>query len=158
MIIDGLLQFDPPASAVTVTRPSTNVIDLLNQRDLGESIPPAMQVYVGVDTLFTSGGGTGTLVVQMQGSSDNVNWFTYAESRAFTTAELAVVGRLLSMAWPSVPVGTPGSGNVAGAAPRYLRLNYVVAAGPMTAGKLNAQLVLDAQSTRQYPAGITIQN
>ena len=49
-------------------------------------------------------------------------------------------------------------GNVAGAAPRYLRLNYVVATGPMLTGSINAQLVLDAQSTRQYPAGINITN
>lgn len=157
MIIDGLLRFDPPLSAITVTRASTNIIDLLNQRDLGESIPPAMQVYVGVDAAFTAGGAA-TLVVQAQGSSDNSNWFTYSETRAFSIAELTPIGRLCSFAWPSVPVGTPGSGNVAGAAPRYLRLNYVVATGPMTAGSVNAQLVLDAQSTRQYPAGVTITN
>ena len=157
MIIDGLLQFDPALSAITVTRVSTNTIDLLAQRDLGEDTSPSMLLYVGVNAAFTAGGAA-TLVVQLQGSSDNTNWFTYAETRAFTITELTPIGRLLVMAWPSVPVGVPGTGNIAGAAPRYLRLNYVVATGPMTAGSVNAQLVLDAQSTRQYPAGIVITN
>ena len=156
MIIDGLLQFDPP-TAITVTRVSTNVIDLLNFRDIGESLPPAMQVYVGVTTLFTSGGGTGTLQIQCQGSVDNVSYFTYAESRAFTTAELAVVGRMFVLPWPAVPVPTAALTG-ASALPRYLRLNYVVANGPMTAGAASAQLVLDAQSQRQYPAGVVISN
>lgn len=157
MIIDGLLQFDPALSAITVTRVSTNVIDLLAQRDLGESGDPSMKLYVGVNAAFTAGGAA-TLTVQMQGSSDNANWFTYAETRAFSIAELTPVGRLGVWDWPSVPVGVPGSGNISGAAPRYLRLNYVVATGPMTAGSVNAQLVLDAQTTRQYPAGVTITN
>jgi len=159
MIIDGLLQFDPAGSAITVTRASTNTIDLLNARDPGDGASPPMLLYVGVDTLFASGGGTGTLVIQMQGSNDNSNWITYAESRAFTTAELAVVGRAIVIAWPAVPVGVASTvAGTAGALPRYLRLNYVVASGPMTAGKINAQLVLDAQSQRQYAAGITITN
>ena len=157
MIIDGLLQFDPALSAITVTRVSTNVIDLLNQRDIGESGAPYMLLAVGVNAAFTAGGAA-TLQVQMQGSSDNVNWFTYGETRAFSIAELTPIGRLLVTPWPSVPVGVPGSGNISGALPRYLRLNYIVATGPMTGGSINAQLVLDAQSQRQYPAGVLITN
>lgn len=157
MIIDGLLQFDPSLSAITVTRVSTNTIDLLNQRDIGDGASPPMLLAVGVNAAFTAGGAA-TLVIQLQGSSDNTNWFTYAETRAFSIAELTPIGRLVVLAWPAVPVGTPGTGNVAGAAPRYLRLNYVVATGPMTAGSVNAQLVLEAQSTRQYPAGYTVTN
>lgn len=157
MIIDGLLQFDPALSAITVTRASTNVIDLLAQRDIGDGGSPYMLLAVGVNAAFTAGGAA-TLQIQMQGSVDNATYYTYGESRAFSIAELTPVGRLLVMPWPSVPVGTPGTTAIAGAAPRYLRLNYVVATGPMLTGSVNAQLVLDAQSTRQYPAGVLITN
>lgn len=156
MIIDGLLQFDPPGTAITVTAPSTNVIDLLNPRDIGDGASPPMYLYVGVNAAFTAG-GAGTLQIQLQGSDDNVTFYTYAESRAFSIAELTPVGRVLVMAWPSVPVGTAALVG-APALPRYLRLNYVVATGPMLTGSVNAQLVLDAQSTRQYPAGVNITN
>ena len=54
MIIDGLLQFDPALSAITVTRVSTNVIDLLNQRDIGDGASPPMICYVGVSAAFTA--------------------------------------------------------------------------------------------------------
>lgn len=157
MIIDGLLQFDPALSAITVTRVSTNVIDLLAQRDIGDGPYPPMFCYVGVNAAFTAG-GAGTLQIQAQGSVDNATYFTYLESRAFSIAELTPVGRLFAFAWPAVPVPTPGTTAVAGAAPRYLRLNYIVATGPMTAGSVNAQLVLDAQSQRQYSAGLVITN
>jgi hypothetical protein len=157
MIIDGLLQFDPALSAITVTRVSTNVIDLLNQRDIGDGGAPPMYCYIGVSAAFTAG-GAGTLQVQAQGSVDNATYFTYIETRAFSIAELTPIGRLTAFTWPSVPVATPGTTAIAGAAPRYLRLNYIVATGPMLTGSVNAELVLDAQSVRQYPAGVTITN
>ena len=149
MIIDGLLQFDPALSAITVTRVSTNTIDLLAQRDIGGQNGPPMWLAVGVNAAFTAGGAA-TLVVQMQGSVDNATWTTYGESRALAIADLTPVGRLLIASWPlRLAID---------AKPRYLRLNYVVATGPMTAGSINAQLVLDAQQYDQYPAGITITN
>jgi hypothetical protein len=157
MIIDGLLQFDPALSAITVTRVSTNVIDLLNQRDIGDGAAPPMLCTIGVNAAFTAG-GAGTLQIQAQGSVDNATYYTYLETRAFSIAELTPIGRLITFAWPAVPVGTPGTTAIAGAAPRYLRLNYIVATGPMLTGSVNAQLVLDAQSTRQYPAGLIITN
>lgn len=149
MIIDGLLQFDPSLSAITVTRVSTNVIDLLAQRDIGGQMSPAMWLAVGVNAAFTAGGAA-TLVIQMQGSVDNVTYTTYGETRSLAIADLTPVGRLLIASWPMRLA--------ADAKPRYLRLNYVVATGPMTAGSVNAQLVLDAQQYDQYPAGINITN
>lgn len=156
MIIDGLLQFDPALSAITVTRVSTNVIDLLNPRDIGDSASPPMICYIGINAAFTAG-GAGTLQVQAQGSVDNVTYFTYLETRAFSIAELTPIGRAIAFAWPTVPVGNAALTG-SGALPRYLRLNYIVATGPMLTGSVNAQLVLDAQSQRQYPAGLIITN
>lgn len=157
MIIDGLLQFDPALSAITVTRASTNVIDLLAQRDIGGGDAPPMFCAVYVSAAFTAA-GAGTLVVQAQGSFDNATYYTYLESRAFSIAELTPIGKMFAFAWPSVPVPLPGSTGISGALPRYLRLNYVVATGPMTAGSVSAQLVLDVQNQRQYPAGLVITN
>jgi hypothetical protein len=46
--------------------------------------------------------------------------------------------------------------------PRYLKLIYTVATGPFTAGDLEADLVMNAQSNNDapviYPAGITVSN
>lgn len=149
MIIDGLLQFDPALSAITVTRVSTNTIDLLNARDIGGPMNPSMWLYVGVNAAFTAA-GAGTLTIQMQGSVDNSAWSTYGETRALALADLVANSNVMVASWPS---------NIAADAnPRYLRLNYVVATGPMTAGSLNAQLVLDPQFYGQYPAGINITN
>jgi len=39
--------------------------------------------------------------------------------------------------------------------PRFLRLNYVVSSGPMTAGSVTAYVALDADQTSVYPAGYT---
>lgn len=149
MIIDGLLQFDPALSAITVTRVSTNTIDLLNARDIGGPMSPAMWLAIGVNAAFTAA-GAGTLTVQMQDSVDNAAWTTEGESRAFSIADLTPVGRLMVVSWPFRTGVT--------ALPRYLRLNYVVATGPMTAGSINAQLVLDPQVYQQYAAGINITN
>lgn len=148
MIIDGLLQFDPALSAITVTRASTNVIDLLNARDIAPG-SPAMYAYIGVNAAFTAA-GAGTLTIQFQGSPDNITYTTYAETRALSIADLTAVARVMVLGWPHRPN--------ADALPRYLRLNYVVATGPFTAGSINAQLVLDAQQATQYPAGINITN
>lgn len=153
MIIDGLLQFDPALSAITVTRVSTNVIDLLNFRDPGVG-HPAMYCYVGVNAAFTAGGAA-TLQVQFQGSVDNSTYYTYGESRAFSIAELTPIAPAIIQPWPMVPVPSISG---SGALPRYLRLNYIVATGPMLTGSVNAQLVLDPQMIRQYPAGINITN
>jgi hypothetical protein len=149
MIIDGLLQFDPALSAITVTRASINTIDLLNARDIGGPSNPAMWLYVGVNAAFTAGGAA-TLVIQMQNSVDNSTWVTEGETRALSISDLTPINRVMIASWPMRLASD--------ALPRYLRLNYVVATGPMTAGSVNAQLVLDPQAYGQYPAGINITN
>lgn len=146
MILDGLLQFSS-AQAITATAASTNVLDMLNARDMGAA-DPMIQVAVTVGTAFTTANG-GTLVVQVQGSADNAAWTTYAESRAYAAADLAAGNRLL-------PIELPGKAS-ADALPRYYRLNYVVA-NAFTGGTINANLVLDRQQDYAYPAGINISN
>lgn len=148
MIIDGLLLFDPSGSAITVTRDSTNVLDLRNARDLGNTTPP-LRLAVFVTEGFTAG-GAGTLQVAFQGSVDNITYTTYAQSDAYALAQLAVGNRLLAIDWPMRPGGA--------ALPSYVKLVYTVATGPMLTGKVFAGIVLDRQDPNLYPAGLTISN
>lgn len=148
MILDGTLLFDS-AAAVTATAASTNVIDLVASRDLGAA-RPRMEVEVVVTTAMLSAGAT-TLQIQFQGSTDNSSWSTYVEGPAIAKASLTAGARhLLPVALPQPATGL--------AIPRYLRLNYVVATGPFTAGALTAALVLDKQNNIAYPPGIAIAN
>lgn len=155
MIIDGLLIFEPVAgTAITVTAVSTNVIDLSVARDVGIGDNPAMKIAMYIKAAFTAA-GAGTLQVQAQGAPDNGagapgTFVTLAESRAYSLAELALGNRIFPIDWPSQGVDLVTH--------RFLRLNYIVATGPMTAGSIFAALVLDRQESPQYPAGVTISN
>lgn len=70
MLTDANLQFDPAGTAITVTAASTNVLDLLANRDLGAG-KKKLNLLVDVTTSFTSGTATATLNVQLQGAPDN---------------------------------------------------------------------------------------
>lgn len=146
MIIDGLLLFSS-AQAITATAASTNVLDMLNARDMGAA-DPDLQILVQVATAFATT-NAGTLVVQAQGSTDNVTFTTYAESRAYTAGELTAGAGLLR-------IELPAKGSM-DALPRYYRLNYVVT-NAFTGGAVTAALVLDRQGNYAYPAGVTITN
>ena len=69
MFLDANLTFDT-AAAITTTRVSTNVIDLLANRDLGVGRVQVKLVCL-VTTAFTSATPTATLNVQLQGAPDN---------------------------------------------------------------------------------------
>jgi len=146
MILDGLLLFDNNSS-ITATGVSANVIDLLNARDIAPGYP--LQLLVQPTVTFTAG-GAGTLQVQAQGSADNTTFTTYAESIAFTLAQLTAGRNPFQITWPSPNPGDP--------MPRYLRLNYIVGTGPMLTGKLTSGLILDRQQNYAYPPGIVVTN
>jgi hypothetical protein len=143
-IIDGLLTFDQ-AAVITTSRASTNTVDLLNNRDLG--VDPEIKLLVQVTSTFTAAGGA-TLTTQFQGSNDNSAWTTYAEGQAQPVASMTAGAHLLDVNLPRPPAGAP--------IPRYLRVNYVVATGPFTAGAVTATLVRDRGDAVQYAAGINI--
>jgi hypothetical protein len=179
MILDAFLQFDAAINLAQVagTYASTNVIDLGvtsgipssanggGARDIGIGDDPAMKLLVQVTTAFTSG-GAGTLTVGIQSAIDNgsgapaafsASWYT---SNAFALATLVQGARLLDMDMPRPPDGI--------AVPRFLRLSYVIGVATMTAGVVEALLVLDRMdqmynSTNNavmggYQAGITVAN
>jgi hypothetical protein len=156
MILDGALQFSGAAGGVntdaptTGTQQSTNIIDLLNTRDMGVGDDPAIKLLVEVLTTFT--GGT-SLIVQFQGAPDNAGspgtWTTYAATQAVVEADLLAGRHLFDIDVPRPPPGV--------AKPRFYRLQYV-SAGTHGAGAIYGSLVLDRQDDVYYPPGIVIAN
>ena len=69
MIIDGLLLFSSAQNITTGTaQVSTNIIDLLNARDMGIGNLYPLKIAVFVSTAFTST-DAGTLVISAQAAS-----------------------------------------------------------------------------------------
>ncbi len=182
MILDNLLMFDSPLAPrnlaqVTGTYDSTNIIDLhiingglpvlanlQGARDIGIGDDPAMKLLVMVTTAFTSG-GAGTLIVELEGATDNgsgaPNAFSvWWISPTYALATLVAGARLFDMDFPRPPAGI--------AIPRFLKLQYVVGGATFTAGQVIAGIILDRddqpyQSTGNavqggYPAGVTVAN
>lgn len=175
-ILDALLQFDPPATSVAIaagTQPSTNVLDLGigpsglpsaanggGARDIGIGDDPAMKILCQVDTAFASAGSTGTIQAAIQGAPDDGtgNPGSYVTMATGPSYVVPIVGtQLLNMDMPR-----PKDGSV----PRFLRLLYTIAVQTMTAGTVNAYLVLDREDQLNqapgylgaYRAGITVAN
>lgn len=146
MILDSTNLFDASV-ALTVSRVSTDQIDLSQQRDLG--IGNDLLLVVMATTPFTAGGAA-TLVIDFQGSVDNVTYTTYASSPAMSVAQVNS-GYLFPTTVPR-----PFAGSVA--RPRFLRLNYTVATGPYTAGAILAGLVLQRDDMIYYPSGYSTTN
>jgi hypothetical protein len=141
--MSGIAQF---ASGATTT--STNVIDLLNFRDIGAGSVQD-QSDLTVEWLITTAYTGGTSVnFQIQGSTNNSAYTTYSETGAIPIASLTVGARLKL----KMPIVNPDGGP----APRYLQLAYVNA-GANTAGSVIAWLGT-VDNARYYPAGITISN
>lgn len=148
MILDGALLFDSAAAitAASGTQASTNVLDLLNARDMGIGDAPSLKILAQVITAFA--GGT-SVVVALQGSTDNTTYTTMLASAALTLGSLTAGSRIFDV---DVPRPVPGQ-----AVPRYLRLLYTTV-GTHTLGTVTAGIVLDRQDQIAYPAGINIVN
>lgn len=120
--------------AVTVTAASSNVIDLqgANGGDMSPGEP--LEILAQVTAAFTAG-GSATLTVALQ--SDDAEGFgtvvTHLTTPAIAVADLVEGYRL---PFSMIPEGLG----------RYVRLNYTVATGPMTAGTIMAGIVPDKQS------------
>lgn len=160
MIFDGNLLFDAaaynPAVGLTgvsqfssgSTTFSTNVLDLLNARDMGQgkSGKSPIEIFCLVTIAFT--GGT-SLNVALQGSTDNVTYVTYGETGAIPVASLVVGAQIFNSMIPGVQPET-------GAPPRYYRLAYTCV-GAMTTGAVIAGLC-GTDDNRYYKPGITVTN
>lgn len=124
--------------AITTTAASTNVIDLGAvdtpkhaagpiTRDLGKGRP--IPITVMVNETFTAAGAA-TLTIALQVDDDEAfGSATTVLTQTFALAALTAGAKLPPFYIPE------------GVDERYVRLNYTVATGPMTAGKITAGLV-----------------
>jgi len=150
MILDSQLCFDA-AVALTATRASTNVIDLTNSRDMGIGTDLYL-VVIGSGT-FASAGGTATLQIAAQYSTDNNTYVDAALSPVMNiTALNATDGQpyLLPIDWPR-----PKKGSLLGAL-RYIRLYYTVGTQDFTAGTIQAYLNIGRDDVVYYPRNYSV--
>lgn len=122
--------------AITTTAASTNVIDLgpvRIPRDIGtgKCIPIRIQV---VENFAAAGAATLTVAMQVDSVENFASPKTVWATSALALADL-VAGKVI------IPEYIPR-----GVDERYLRLNYTVATGPMTAGKIMAGVTMGNQS------------
>ncbi len=163
MILDFNYMFDGSPNATTgivagvsvataggTTQVSTNVIDLVNARDMGIGDSPALKIMCLVTASFTST-GAGTLQVKAQGSTDNSAWSTYAETPAIASGTLVAGAKIAQFDWPGVLPDT-------GAFPRYLRLTYTCGVSSFSAGSVISGIVLGRDDNRAYPSGFYANN
>lgn len=161
MILDRSLCFDGgdnnTFAAITVTRDSTDVIDvgisgqIGNARDM--SIGMGLQLLVLSNRLFA--GGT-SVQISLQGAPDNGSgaqgtYVIYAQTPAITLAQLnATPGLLFPITLPRPPHGGL-------ALPRFYKLVYTVV-GTFTAGAVLAHLLLNREDMVQYPSALNMAN
>lgn len=164
--IDQNLVFSD-TQAITATTASTSNYDMsgggtgqflfsVNQsrfgQDLGIGDGMGIPKILGVVTASFSTGGSPTLNIQFQGSTDSVTWTTYVETGAIAAAVMTIGQRIFAIDWPVRAIGA--------AMPRYVRLNYVVASGPFTTGSLFAAIVLGRDDSTldysQYGSGFSV--
>lgn len=136
-IIDKFLQVSA-GQAITVTAPSTDVIDAGATkaagigRDIGSGEP--LYLEVSVATTMT---GSGTLTIALQDSADNS---TFADVLALPAIAVASLTAGKTYYLP-LPAGMR----------RYIRANYTITSGPFTGGTINAQIVDGMNFIRAMP-------
>jgi hypothetical protein len=131
MIMDKNLQMSD-SQAVTVTAPSTDYIDQLAAGDAEKELFLVVQVHEAV-----TAAGAADVNVSLE-TDDNPSFSsptTLWESGAIGKATLV---NNYEVAKVRIPKG----------AERYLRTKYTVGTGPLTAGKFDAFLVMDAQTNK----------
>ena len=133
MIRDKLLLMSNE-QAVTASAASTDVIDTLAA---GNAISPGARFRALTKVAATDASSDATLTVELQTSVDEA--FTSPIS-LFSTGALAFASfspAKTVLADLVIPKGVK----------RYLRAYYTVASGPLTAGKFDAEIVLDSATT-----------
>lgn len=140
-IIDRFLQVSV-LQAITVTAPSTDVIDAgaTKTAGLGRDIGSGEPLYLEVSVASTMT-GAGTLAIALQDSADNSSFADVLALPAIAVAALTA-GKTYYI---PLPAGMR----------RYIRANYTIAAGPFTGGTLNAQIVNGMNFIRSMPDGLT---
>lgn len=140
MYIDKFLQVSTN-QAVTATASSTDVIDF-GQANPNPGLSDHANLVVTVGTAVAAAGAA-TVTFVLQDSADNSSWADVMASGPIPKATLTA-GFQLALAMPPK-------------LRRYVRVNYVVGTGPLTAGSFSAQVVAGFQQNTAYPDSPRIQ-
>ena len=135
MIIDKLLQVSN-RQAVTPSAASTDVIDF-GQANPNTGMDDRSKMVITVNETVTATGNA-TVTFSVQDSPDNT---TFTD-----TTISAPLGKTALTMGQQIVIPMPVKLR------RYCRVYYTVTAGPLTAGKFSAQVVMGIQQNTHYPA------
>jgi hypothetical protein len=151
MLLDSQLAFSE-AQALTATAVSTNVVTLVNPRDMG--IGTDLYLMVTGSNTFASAGGTATLVITVQFSNDNVSYSDALSTPVMTITELNSTAQNNQPYLANFCLPRPEKGN--DTTPLYIRLNYTVGTQNFTVGTVSAYLTIGRDEVVYYPSGYTV--
>jgi hypothetical protein len=141
MMYDKLNTFGTD-QAVTTTAPSTDIVDLGAARDMGNGEPLELVILV-TQSVTAAGAASVTFTLETDDNAGFSSPAVLANSGALGKAALPAGTEVLRVKLPLD-------------AERYLRTNYTVATGPLTAGMFTAFLTHDRQASRAYASGFTV--
>lgn len=149
-VFDGTFSGTPPAPvgvAITATRNSTNVLDMLVARDMGAG--EILDLHVIVTEAFAT---LTSLVVSCEVSADNSTFYQILTSPIYPVAQLILGAPIFRYAMPLNQILNATAG-VLKAPGRYIRLVYTVAGSDATTGKVFSYLnaANDRVQTYIYP-------
>ena len=134
--------------AVTATANSTNVIDLSLARDIGEG--DDIYVSFSVGTAFTAAGAaTLTLTVVVSAADTLPTPTTLGTGGTIAVASLVAGYTFVIRVNPQLFYSSTTNSSLG---LRYLGVIYTVATGPMTAGTITADVVIDIQDGKKFYA------
>lgn len=148
------------AQAVTATAISTNVIDLQAALGGGTNIANGntlldigqgedVYLVVATQTAITDVGSDATLTVTLESATDaglTTGAVVHLSTPALAFATYAAAGSQILVA--KLPIADYK---------RYLGVRYTVAAGPFTAGNIDAFITKDVQRAKIYKSAFTVQ-
>lgn len=141
MILDALSLFCDQ-QAVTATAVSTDKMDLSSVRHIGDGEP--LEVYILVEETVTAAGAA---TVDFQFVTDD----NAALSSPAIEAASGAIGKATLVAGYEIRLRVPLLDFE-----RFCGMNFVVATGPLTAGKFTAGLVLTSGKHRFYASGFSV--
>lgn len=130
MILDNNLVLSA-AQIVTATADSQNIVDTLNA---GNTQSPSARIRASMKVAATDSGSDATVTVAISTSADLVTWVVLSQTAAIAFAALSPAGSVLLDS--AIPNGSR----------RYIKLVYTVASGPLTAGSIDAEILLNTEA------------
>ena len=147
MITDAFLALSS-AQVVTATAVSTNTIDLGTARDIGAG-EDLEAVFTVDEAALAVGAATVEFQVIGSAAANLGSGVVLGSSGAIAKASLTIGAQIVVQINPQdiVPLGY-----------RYIGANYVVATGPLTAGKFTSSILMNAPQgkTKAYASGFSV--